>query len=63
MLTTTHSPLADRMVDCRPGLLRLLAAWQPQQTMQAGKWDNRCSWNNKKGGFDNRHDWDNWNKK
>ncbi|GAA4199642.1 hypothetical protein GCM10022252_51710 [Streptosporangium oxazolinicum] len=31
--------------------------------IQAAKFDNKPSWDNKKGGFDNKPSWDNWSKK
>lgn len=56
----TESDLTARIRAASAGLAALAEGHQP---LQAGKFDNRETWDNKKGGFDNRPGWDNWDKR
>lgn len=40
----------------------LIGALKNPAPIQAGKFDNKPSWDNGKSGFDNRPSWDNWSK-
>ncbi|MEV8632891.1 multiple cyclophane-containing RiPP AmcA [Streptosporangium sp. NPDC051023] len=54
-LTTAGAKVIDDLIST--------SSLENPDPLQAAKFDNKPSWDNKKGGFDNRPSWDNWSKK